>query len=63
MSAADRQDETLEPTVPCHVCGREVPRSEAVHPEGVDYALYFCGVDCVARWRQEQGSGEEPDAP
>ena len=46
-------DENLEPSVSCHVCGKEIPRSEAVQPEGLEYALHFCGGECVARWRAE----------
>ena len=35
----------------CQVCLHEVPLSEAVVPEGVDYMMYFCGLDCYAAWK------------
>ncbi|HKE42819.1 MAG TPA: DUF3330 domain-containing protein [Casimicrobiaceae bacterium] len=37
------------PTVVC-VCEQEVPISEALIPEAVDYVVYFCGLDCYDRW-------------
>ena len=37
------------PTVVC-VCEQEVPISEALIPEAVDYVIYFCGLDCYDRW-------------
>lgn len=39
--------------VTCITCQREVPLSEAVVPEAVDYMLYFCGLDCYDRWRAQ----------
>jgi hypothetical protein len=40
--------------VPCAVCEHEVPASEAVVAEAVDYMVYFCGLDCYERWRNQQ---------
>jgi Domain of unknown function (DUF3330) len=37
--------------VPCSVCQHEIPLSEAVVAEATDYLMYFCGLDCYARWR------------
>jgi hypothetical protein len=37
--------------VPCSVCQHDVPLSEAVVAEATDYLMYFCGLDCYARWR------------
>jgi hypothetical protein len=39
--------------VPCGVCLKEIPRSEAKIEEASDYVLYFCGLDCYEKWREE----------
>uniref|UniRef100_UPI003F496B52 DUF3330 domain-containing protein n=1 Tax=Cupriavidus yeoncheonensis TaxID=1462994 RepID=UPI003F496B52 len=39
--------------VPCEVCMKEVPKSEAIVPEACDYVVYFCGLDCYAQWRRQ----------
>lgn len=44
--------------VPCEVCRKEVPVGEARSPEGGDYVLYLCGLDCYQKWSQQQGNGE-----
>ena len=31
----------------------EVPVSEAVVPEAVDYVVHLCGLDCYERWRHQ----------
>lgn len=38
------------PTVPCEVCLKEIPRSEAVNAEAEDYVVHFCGLDCYRAW-------------
>jgi len=38
-------------TVSCSQCAREIPASAAKTAEGKDYALYFCGLDCSAKWK------------
>jgi len=38
------------PSAVCGVCELEVPISEALIPEAVDYVVYFCGLDCYDRW-------------
>jgi Domain of unknown function (DUF3330) len=35
----------------CAVCSIEVPLDEAVVPEPMERLMYFCGLDCYARWR------------
>jgi hypothetical protein len=50
--AADAQV-TLD-RVPCPVCQHEIPTSEAVVAEATDYVVYFCGLDCYERWRNQQ---------
>ena len=41
-------------TVLCSICKKEVPRSAAMTPEGVNYAMYVCGQDCLQRWKEEE---------
>ena len=44
--------------VACEICLKEVPKSEAMVAEAEDYFVYFCGLECYARWT---GRKEEPD--
>jgi len=39
----------------CTVCQHEIPESEAVIAEAVDYVVHFCGLDCYQRWRNQDG--------
>ena len=36
--------------VPCEVCLKEIPRSEALNAEAEDYVAHFCGLDCYRAW-------------
>jgi len=38
--------------VPCEVCLKEVPKSEAEMAEARDYVAYFCGLECYDQWRR-----------
>ncbi|WP_434034906.1 DUF3330 domain-containing protein [Cupriavidus sp. a3] len=53
--------------VPCQVCLKEVPKSEAIIPEACDYVAYFCGLECYAQWRrqlpEEVAQGETTTPP
>ena len=40
--------------VACEVCRTEIPISEAKNEEAVDYVLYFCGLDCYAKWKDQE---------
>lgn len=40
--------------VPCEVCLKEVPKSEAQGAEARDYVAYFCGLQCYEEWAEEQ---------
>jgi hypothetical protein len=52
MSQAKR--ESSRKIVPCAQCLRDVPLSEAKVFEAVDYVAYFCGLECYARWADQQ---------
>jgi len=65
MTADDRPLQVRR--VPCEICRKEVPESEAVVPEAIDYILYFCGFDCYEVWRSRGATPEDrlgaPDIP
>jgi len=48
--------------VPCEVCLKEIPRSEAQVSEARDYVAYFCGLECYELWNKQaqrpDGGGE-----
>ena len=41
-------------TVPCSVCLKEIPLSEAMNEEAVDYVMHFCGLECYAKWEKQE---------
>ncbi|WP_325500141.1 DUF3330 domain-containing protein [Ramlibacter sp.] len=53
---------TEQDLVSCEMCFREVPRSEAAVPEATDYVLYFCGLQCYQKWKEQQPGAAEPPA-
>jgi hypothetical protein len=62
MSSEGHEDEAraIAPRpVNCATCRRELPQDQALTPEGGDYTLWFCGIECYAQWRREQGSDRD----
>lgn len=59
MADVNPKKASLNPKVTCEVCLREVPRSEAYSPEGSEYTLYFCGLDCYNEWLKRAGREAE----
>ena len=58
VSSLSPESKTTDPTsvlahVSCALCQHEIPLSETVVPEALDYVIYFCGLDCYDRWRAE----------
>jgi hypothetical protein len=51
----------------CAQCGKDVPLSEAKVAEAVDYVVYFCGLQCYAKWAAQAETPEllpsKADAP
>lgn len=39
--------------VPCEICLKEIPVSEARIAEAADYVAYFCGLDCYEQWKKQ----------
>lgn len=38
--------------IPCDVCHKEIPLSEAERFEAQDYVAHFCGLECYSTWKQ-----------
>jgi hypothetical protein len=60
---AKERESTAPERVSCDVCLKQVPKSEAQSPEASDYVLYFCGLDCYEKWKQQkdpEGTSSEP---
>jgi hypothetical protein len=53
-------DTSSNESIPCDICRKEVPLSEAVIPEAADYVAHFCGLECYAKWKQQsERSGQQ----
>jgi hypothetical protein len=39
--------------VNCEACLKEVHHSQYETEEVNDYVMYFCGIECYRRWREE----------
>jgi len=39
--------------VACEICLKEIPKSAARSTEVEDYVYYFCGLDCYAKWKEQ----------
>ncbi len=51
-----KQEESAEAEkVPCKVCLKEIPQSEAKVVEAEDYIMNFCGLDCYEQWQKQKG--------
>lgn len=42
-----------EVKVACEICRKEIPRSAAIHAEGLEYILHFCGLPCYKEWKKD----------
>tara|TARA_R110002073_G_scaffold302015_1_gene469600 strand:+ start:176 stop:346 length:171 start_codon:yes stop_codon:yes gene_type:complete len=50
----NNQKKPLDPElVPCDICLKEIPISEAKSEEAVDYVLYYCSLECYAKWADQ----------
>lgn len=48
-------------SVPCDVCLKEVPLSEAVIPDAADYVAHFCGLECYSQWKKQSEHAGQKD--
>jgi hypothetical protein len=51
----------LEGQLECAYCLKNVPTSEAYQPEGEEYTMYFCGLECYSAWRRQAAEKSEGD--
>ncbi len=47
--------------IPCDVCHKEIPLSEARRFETEDYVAHFCGLDCYSTWKERSETLERQD--
>ena len=48
--------------VPCEICRKEIPVSEAKVAEATDYVVYFCGLNCFTEWKERGAQTQRSDA-
>jgi hypothetical protein len=56
--------DAMAPLLTCEVCCEEIPPSEDFLSEARDYVVYFCGLDCYAKWHEfvaKKGASETPE--
>lgn len=51
MTSHPRPDTVVE-KIPCDVCHKEIPLSEANRFEAEDYVAHFCGLECYTTWKE-----------
>lgn len=54
----DVEKPNAEETIPCEICLKEIPISEAKSEEADDYVRHFCGLDCYTKWRSQNTTDE-----
>ena len=47
--------------IPCQICSKEVPLSEAKVSEASDYVAHFCGLECYAEWKRRSEQAEKSE--
>lgn len=57
---SDQPESAEVEKIPCQVCSKEVPLSEAKVSEAADYVAYFCGLECYAEWKRRSEQTEKP---
>lgn len=48
-------------TIPCDVCHKEIPLSEAQRFEAQDYVAHFCGLECYSTWQHRSEALKRQD--
>jgi hypothetical protein len=51
---AEQDKPTEDEKVPCELCLKEIPLSEAKVDEAADYVRHFCGLECYAKWKEQK---------
>jgi hypothetical protein len=66
-STRDPDVQPPSPRIHCEECRKEIPPSELDQPEAEDYVIYFCGLECFEKWREDaeveiiSGGPDDPD--
>ena len=55
----DEKKSTQDEMVACEVCLKEIPITEAKNEEATDYVVHFCGLDCYAKWKEQNNKEED----
>ena len=55
----DEKKSTQDEIVSCEVCLKEIPISEAKNEEATDYVVHFCGLDCYAKWKEQNNKEKD----
>jgi len=58
---SDQAESVGAEKVPCEVCRKEVPLSEAKVSEAADYVAHFCGLECYAEWKRRSEQTGKPE--
>lgn len=45
--------------VKCEVCLTEIPETVAETFDGPVYVHYFCGLDCLGKWQEQQKTAKK----
>ena len=51
MNEQDQSNDMV--MVPCEECLKEIPKADAQYSETPDYVMYFCGLECYEKWKQD----------
>ncbi len=46
----------------CCECCKEIPLDAALTPEGTEYVLHFCGLECYQRFQARASAAAETSA-
>lgn len=45
---------TTVETIQCEICMIEIPVSEVMSSEALDYVMHFCGLECYDQWSKQE---------
>jgi len=57
MNDVDKASNNMQ-LIECEVCLTEIPKSGALSEETSDYVMYFCGLECYDKWREQDDDKE-----
>lgn len=51
------------PETRCAECMKQVSSADAYDPEGLEYDITFCGVECYEAWNRKSTANDTADRP